>query len=381
MKKSRLYTAMSVLLILVLFSQLSLKANEQPKVEAQGAVLIEKETGRVLWEKNAHKPLAMASTTKIMTAILALELGNMDDTVTISKRAAAAPKVKMYLQVNEEIKLKSLLYALMMQSANDAAVAVAEHIGGTVEHFCFMMTQKARELGAYNTVFETPSGLDTENHRSTAYDMAQIARYAVSNQQFMDITNTRSISVASNKTTYNLVNKNRLLNEYEGANGIKTGFTGKAGYCFVGSAKRGDVHLLSVALTSGWGAKGKEQKWVDTKRILNYGFENYAIEEVIMQGEQVGVVDIIKSKTTEVGLYFDKSVVLPLTTQELESLEILPIYPLSIEAPISANVVIGKADIVVNGEVLETVDILTYNKADRHDFWTSLEKVLKQLIN
>ena len=160
------------------------KENKEPNPVAKSAVLIDAETGRILWGKNENEPLAMASTTKIMTAILAIEEGNLNDTVAVSKKATKAPPVKMFLKEGEEIKLKELLYALMMQSSNDAAVAIAEHISGDVEIFCNMMTEKAKQLGAKNTVFKTPNGLDSGDHHSTAYDMALIARYALKNKTF-----------------------------------------------------------------------------------------------------------------------------------------------------------------------------------------------------
>ena len=267
--------------ILAILLPLTAFAEEEIKVSAHGAILMDFETGRVLWEKNSKAPLAMASTTKIMTAIVALENGNLDDKVTVSKKAALAPEVKMHLSAGEEITLRDLLYALMLQSYNDSAVAIAEHISGDVASFCNQMTEKAKSLGAKDTVFETPNGLDAGDHHSTAYDLALITSYALKNEKFNEIINTSSYTAKSNLRSYDLYNKNRLLNEFQGANGVKTGFTGKAGHCFVGSAKRGDMQLISVVLASGWGTQGKEQKWIDTKRILSYGFEKYHYENII----------------------------------------------------------------------------------------------------
>ena len=189
---------------------------KQPKVNAQGAVLMDRKTGRILWEKNSDKPLAMASTTKIMTAVIALENSNLSDIVKVSKNAASAPPVKMYLKKDEEISMENLLYALMMQSSNDAAVAIAEYVGGSVDAFCDTMTQKAKQIGCKDTVFKTPNGLDSEDHHSTAADMALIARYALDNKDFFRIINTRQISFKSNMKSYDIVNKNRLLSEYKG---------------------------------------------------------------------------------------------------------------------------------------------------------------------
>lgn len=347
-----------------------------PTVEAQGAILMDFETGRVLWEKNARTPMAMASTTKIMTCIIALENGDLADTVTVSRRAAAAPKVKMNLQIGEKISLESLLYALMLQSSNDAAVAIAEHVGGTVENFCDMMTEKAKKIGANDTLFVTPNGLDAGDHHSTAYDMALITRYALKNQKFVDIINTKQININSNKKGYYVANKNRLLNEFEGANGVKTGFTGKAGQCFVGSANRDGLSLISVVFASGWGDRGKEQKWTDTKRILSYGFSAYEYEDIVDEKAAAGMFNIERSKTPKMSVYYSEGLTLPLTEAEKASLKVEIDLPETIRAPIVKDNKIGTAKIYINGEVYKEIDLLADGSAERHDLKTSLEKVL-----
>ncbi|MCL1924984.1 MAG: D-alanyl-D-alanine carboxypeptidase [Defluviitaleaceae bacterium] len=251
---------------------------ENIEVVANAAILLDADSGRVLWEKNAYEQLPMASTTKIMTAIVALENANIEDIVTISSLAASQPKVRMELKKGEEIKLEHLLYALMLNSFNDAAVAIAEYVSGSVEEFCNLMTIRAGEMGAYNTSFKTPSGLDAEGHFSTAYDMAIITKEALKNEEFIKIINTRNWEAESNKRSYSLVNKNRLLDEVQGAYGVKTGFTGLAGHCFVGSVKR-DLNLITVVLGSGH-AGNRKQKWLDTKELLNHGFKTFKNVEV-----------------------------------------------------------------------------------------------------
>jgi len=355
-------------------------AAAEPQVEAHGAILMDAASGRILWEKDAHKPLAMASTTKIMTAILAIEQGNLSDTVKVSRRAEIAPRVKMYLTEGEEISLSGLVHALMMQSSNDAAVAIAEHISGSVEEFCAAMTAKAKELGAHNTIFETPNGLDAENHQSTAYDMAMITRYALSNTMFLEIINTPNKTVTSSRTTYNIVNKNRLLHEFEGANGVKTGYTGKAGHCFVGAARRDGMQLISVVFASGWGAKGKEQKWIDTKRILNFGFDNFENEVVVSEGDNAGCLPITRSKTPVVQLYYADSVMLPLNTDGTDDAELIPHFPASMQAPITENQAVGEGRIYINDEYYASIPIYTTDAAVRHDLKTSMEKVLREFL-
>jgi len=347
---------------------------EKPDVNAHGAILMEAETGRILWGKNEHTPLPMASTTKIMTAVLAIESGRMNETVTVSKRAAAAPKVKMNLTAGEEIRLSNLMLALMLESSNDAAVAIAEHLGGTVEEFCRLMTEKAHELGAVNTIFETASGLDAGNHSSTPYDLAIITRYALNVPGFIELTNTRDANFSSNKRSYSFHNKNRLLNEFPGANGVKTGFTGKAGHCFVGAAKQDGMQLISVVLASGWGTEGRNQKWVDTKEILHYGFANFEFETLVSKAETAGFMPVTRTRSEDVPFVYENSVQAPMSKEESFSVEIDT--PTTLQAPINIGDALGVAKVYINSDLYATVPLIATGEAIRHDFKTSLEKVL-----
>lgn len=350
-------------------------------VDAQSAILMDYKTGRVLYSKNADEPLAMASTTKIMTAILAIENGNLEDTVKVSKNATKAPPVKMNLKENEEIKLKDLLYALILQSSNDAAVAIAEHISGTVETFCDNMTKKAKELGAKDTVFRTPNGLDSLDHHSTAYDMAVITRYALNNKQFMDIINKKQVSFKTNMSNYDIINKNRLLSEYEGANGVKTGYTGKAGHCFVGSATQNDMTLISVVLASGWGEKGKKQKWVDTKNILNYGFNNFSYESILSQNDCLDTISVIKGEKDNMPLYYEKDIILPLSKDEKEKISIKLDYIKSLQAPVKKDEKVGVANIYINDNLITQTNILTKEDINKKTFSSYINNIFKNWIN
>ena len=350
-----------------------------PDVNAQAAILMDAKTGRVLWEKNSDKPMAMASTTKIMTAILALESGKTNEIVTVSKTAAAAPKMKMHLSAGEKIRLYDLLLALMLESSNDAAVAIAEHLAGSVPAFCALMTQKAEEMGAKDTIFETPSGLDAGDHHSTAYDLAMITRYALNMPDFIQLTNTSNASFSSDKRSYSKVNKNRLLNEYPGGNGVKTGFTTKAGHCFVGAAKRDDMQLISVVLASGWGDKGRAQKWIDTKAVLNYGFENFKYETIVEERDQAGVMGITRSRTGEVKYVYAKSLTISLSPKD--NVEVKVVAPSSKLAPIAQGDILGTAEVYLNGQLYTSIDLLATESAARHDLKTSMEKVLNQWLS
>lgn len=368
-----------ILFFILIFSK-NIYANEaiieEPKVYADGAILIDSKTGRILWGKNEEKELSMASTTKIMTAILAIESGKLDEKVIVSKTATKAPEVKLHIQENEEFLLSDLLYPLMLESSNDVAIAISEHIYGSTENFCLEMTKKAKKLGAMNTIFKTPNGLDKEDHHSTAKDMAIIAKYAMENEIFVDIINTPNFTFNSNLKAYSVTNKNKLLTSYDGANGIKTGFTNMAGNCFVGSATRGNISLISVVLASGWGSQGREQKWIDTKEILNYGFQNYFYKDIIKSGEICGKINIDRSKTKEISVAYGKSFTILLNKEEERTLEIKTELFDTYMAPIVKGSTVGKTLIKVKGQIIGQIPIVTTKSCERHDLKTKIEDIL-----
>lgn len=352
-----------------------------PIVEARSAILMDLKSGRVLWEKDAHTKKAMASTTKIMTCIIALENGSLHDEVSVSAKAAAAPRVKLYIKKGETYRLEDLLYALMLQSSNDVAVAIAEHIGGSVEEFCKMMTEKAKEIGAENTSYQTANGLDAQDHYSTAYDLALITQYALQNPKFMEIINTREITISNVSgahRSFYLANANRFLTDYEGATGVKTGFTGQAGYCFVGAARQQDMHLVSVVLGSGW-YPHKNQKWVDTKAIMNYGFANFKPTEIILQNQKATSVPVLRGIYPDVELVYEKGFSLPLKKDDLITTKISS--PTSLEAPVLAGSKVGYGEVFVNGERYTRISLVALQNVERHDFMTSLQKILGQWMD
>lgn len=349
---------------------------EEPKVNAISAVVVDGDTGRILWGKNENKPMAMASTTKIMTALVALENSDITKETTVSKNTTLASPVKMHLSVGEKMTIEQLLYAMMLQSYNDSAVAVAEAVGGSVEKFCTMMNEKAKEIGCSDTVFETPNGLDKGNHHSTAEDMSKIGVYALKNQKLMEIMNTRNYTFKSSKTTYSFVNKDRLLSEYEGAIGMKTGFTGKAGHCFVGAANRGNITLVSVVLASGWGTAGKSRKWIDTKALLNYGFNNYKKYSIIDGSEKMNV-PIDKAEKEIVELKYDDSVDLLLSENEKANLKIENELPQNVTAPINYGDSVGVGKIYTGNTLLKTVKIISAENIEK----IGVEYNIKKLIN
>lgn len=358
-----------LLFLLFLFFAQPIFAQE-PTVAAQGAALIDGKTGRLLWGKNEDMPLAMASTTKIMTAILVLERGNLSETVTISKNAAKQPKVHMNLQEGEQWREKDLLSAMLLRSYNDAAVALAEHISGSVEAFCNEMTKKAQAIGAGDTVFGSPNGLDShltaEQHHSTAYDMALIGAYAMENQTFRELVAQEAIQVTDleGKHPCNVTNADRFLQEYQGALGIKTGYTNQAGHCFVGAAEREGVLLVSAVLGSGWGESGKQKKWTDTKALMEYGFAAFHPYRALRAGERCGEVSVTDSPTEQVQTVLAEGYTAVFSEEEIRRLRITAELPRSLAAPVETGERLGQAVLWLDGERLAAVDLLAAEQAE-----------------
>lgn len=261
------------------------EAHKGPANTAHAAIVYENTTKTVLYAKNEHTPRAPASLTKIMTALLALENGCLDDTVTVSPLAAKLWGSSAHLRPGQEFTLQDLLYGMLLPSGNDAAVAVAEHIGGSLAEFVRMMNDRARELGAERTHFANPHGLDKPDHYSTAFDMAMLSRVALLYPHFADMVQTRSYTPDGHRTWSNT---NKLLWSYEGAEGIKTGTTGQAGNCLAAAASRQGMQLIVVVL-------GSSNRWRDTVRLLEYGFDNFAVINVAEKGVPLAQINLRRS--------------------------------------------------------------------------------------
>lgn len=342
-------------------------------LHALSALLMDASNNRVLYEKNGYERMAMASTTKIMTCIVALENGEPDNVVTVSSYAAGMPDVQLNIRKGEQYYLGDLLYSLMLESHNDSAAAIAEYIGGSVEGFAIMMNDKARELGCEDTNFITPNGLDAEGHYTTARDLAVIAAYAIKNEKFIQITNTSSHTfreITKGKTLM-VTNKNRFLYMMEGAIGVKTGFTGDAGYCFVGAIKRPDMTLISVVLGCGW-PPNKSLKWRDTKELMSYGIDNYELKQIyrpikfepvaVWQGQQRYAI-------------LDMDADLTLLMRDDESVKIVYHLPNVLKAPVKADVKVGKASYYIDGNLYAEVPIYTTEDILKIDFMYCIQKI------
>ncbi|GFN30599.1 D-alanyl-D-alanine carboxypeptidase family protein [Paenibacillus xylaniclasticus] len=249
---------------------------------AKGAALIDVASGRILYTKNGDEPMRIASLTKIMTAIVAIEHGDLNDKVKVSVRAAGKEGSSIYLRAGEVMKLEDMLYGLMLRSGNDAATAIAEHVGGTVEGFVKLMNEKAEWIGLTNTQFMNPSGLDEDGHYSTANDLAKLTAYALHNPTFAQIVKTR-VKKAPNPNDpwdYEWTNKNKMLSLYDGADGVKTGYTKTALRCLVSSATRGGQQLAAVTIND-------RNDWVDHHNMLDWGFKHYSLKIIAKQGQPI----------------------------------------------------------------------------------------------
>lgn len=321
-----------------------LSGTNPPVLNAMAAVLIEESSGRVLYSKSATEKRSIASTTKIMTALTALENGDLEDVVTVSKKAASIGGSTIGLRAGEKYTLKEMLYMLLMISANDSAIAIAEHIGGTVENFAEMMNKRAVSLGAVNSKFVTPHGLDRENQYSTAYDVALITREALKNPIFADIVSTVSSSIPG----HNLYNTNELLGSYRGMDGVKTGYTGKAGRCLVTTAKREGMRLISVIL----GSPTRNARADATRKLLDYGFDNFSMHRLRKSCEIYARVPVYRGVKDHVSLMVEQDIVLPLTEAEMENIKEEKLVPGMLNAPVYGGVESGFVEYRLNGEVL-----------------------------
>jgi len=282
MKRMILFALALLLLIPVWSTPLSVEAAPSVSTHAESAALIDVSSGRILYSSQGDKSMRIASLTKIMTAIVAIEHGKLSDQVTISRNAAGKEGSSIYLKLGEEMSLQHLLYGMMLRSGNDAATAIAEHVGGSVEGFAYMMNEKARLIGMEHSSFKNPSGLDEEGHYSTANDMAKLTAYALRNPVFREIVKTKVKKAPNPNETwdYTWMNKNKMLNLYDGADGVKTGYTKIAKRCLVSSATRNGQQLAVVTLND-------PDDWADHTKLLDYGFKNFPLHPLVNKGDVI----------------------------------------------------------------------------------------------
>lgn len=353
---------------------------DELKLSAKSALLLDATSNRVLYEKDGFNEMPMASTTKIMTCILALENGNLDDVVTFSQKAASMPDVQLKANAGDFFTLRDLLYSLMLESHNDTAVAIAEHIGGSVEGFASMMNAKAEELGLEHTHFVTPNGLDADAHYTTAYDLAVLASYAIKNEDFIDITNTPSwtFKTIDQKKSYAVSNKDKFLYMMEGAFGIKTGFTSKAGYCFVGALRRGDRTYISVVLASGW-PPHKGYKWKDTQALMNYGIKYFDFQNLEKYTKSIPEIPVKNGQESLIQLTTE-DIHLPVLMKATDKVYVEYSVPSFVEAPIKSGSKIGSLRYYINDVFFKEYPIYSSNTVEKIDYRFCLKEIFSKLI-
>lgn len=337
---------------------------ENLKLNSRIGLIFDRNSKRILYEKNGLKQVPMASTTKIMTAIVVLENSELNDVVTISKKAAGTGGSRLGLRTNDKITVHDLLYGLMLKSGNDAAVALAEHVGGGIEEFADMMNKKAKELGLINSHFITPHGLDKEKHYTTAYELACMADYALKIPKFKEIVSSKNYNITINARSNLIGNTNELLGNLNGVYGVKTGFTNEAGRCLVTACKREDLDIITVVL----GADTKKHRTSDSIKLIEYAYKNYEvidiekkIKEQFENWKQLNCnrIYINKAKQEKIDLDIESlgysKIAIKKTDIDNIKMEINSLYYL--EAPVEKGRIIGNAKIQINGETIANLNI------------------------
>lgn len=359
---------------------------EEPNINSRSAVIYDRTTKKVIWGKKENEVRAMASTTKIMTAIVVLENSNLNDIVTISKKAANTGGSRLKINTGDKISVNDLLYGLMLKSGNDAAVALAEYSAGSIEGFADMMNKKAKEIGLKNTNFVTPHGLDNDEHFTTAYELAILTDYALSNEKFSNIVSTKQTTINVNGTSRVISNTNELLGNLNGVDGVKTGFTGNAGRCLVTSCTRNGNQIITVVL----GADTKKQRTSDSIKLIEYAFKNYErvnIEEIAQKEfenwKQINqkriYINKAKKQNIELTLKEIENKILPLKIGEQKDIKIEINCIYEYEAPVYKNTKIGNLIIKNKDEIIEIVDIVNKNTVEKNSVFDYMLNFLHKI--
>lgn len=364
MKKSLFFTIVGMLIICNILCSLNSSytirgVNAQELSSAKGMCVIEKNTGEVLYSKNMDLRLANASTTKVVTAITVIEnCKNLDETITVSDLSIGVEGTSIYLRKNEQIKVRDLLYGLMLRSGNDSACALACHVGGSLENFVGMMNNMVNKLGLKNSHFMNPHGLDEEGHYTSAYDLARITAYALNNPTFKEIVSTKQhvIPQTNVSETRYLTNKNKLLNSLTGCVGVKTGYTNKAGRCLVSACERGGMTLVCVVLNCG-------PMFEESANLMLKGFNEYNYAKVVDKDEIIYNEYYVNNERGILNLKANESYYFPILKGKEK--DVLMKYSLKeFKGDIKEGEEIGEINIFVNNHLQKTIKLYTINKID-----------------
>ena len=352
------------------------QTKDEPILNSRIAVAYDRKSGEVIWGKDENKRTAMASTTKIMTAIVTLENCDLNQIVTISKKSAGTGGSRLGLKTDDKITMNDLLYGLMLKSGNDAAVAIAETVGGSVEGFAELMNAKAKELKLENTHYVTPHGLDDPEHYTTAVELAKLADYALQNKIFAKIVNTKNYTVTINGYPKAISNTNELLGYLEGVNGVKTGFTNNAGRCLVTSINRNGFEIITVILQ----ADTKKFRTSDSIKLIEYIYKNYEpvnIKEIVNEqfkkwcSINTSRIQINKCKSNNLELYIDNldNDIIPIKKTDKDKIQIEVNNLFYFEAPLQQNTIIGTMKVNLDGKTLDVIEIKNKNTIPKKDIW------------
>ena len=363
------------------------QTKDEPTLNSRIAVAYDRKSGEVIWGKDEHKRTAMASTTKIMTAIVTLENCDLTQTVTISKKSAGTGGSRLGLKADDKITMNDLLYGLMLKSGNDAAVAIAETVGGSVEGFAELMNEKAKELKLENTHYVTPHGLDDPEHYTTAVELAKLADYALQNETFAKIVNTKNYTVTINGYPKSISNTNELLGYLEGVNGVKTGFTNNAGRCLVTSVNRNGFEIITVILQ----ADTKKFRTADSIKLIEYIYKNYEpvnIKEIVDEqfkrwcSINTSRIQINKCKNNNLELYIDNldNDVVPIKKTDKDKIQIEVNNLFYFEAQLQQNTIIGTIKVNLDGKTVDVIEIKNKNTIQKKDILDYF-KIFAQSLN
>lgn len=345
-----------------------------PNMTATSAVVIEAKTGHIIYQRDAHRKMFPASTTKMMTLITALEYGNLDEIVTVSNNASGAEGSTLWLEVGEKIPLGDLLSGMMMISGNDAAIAIAEHVDGSVPKFAAHMTKRAKELGAKDTNFTNANGLPDENHYTTAYDLAILAAYGYSLDHFEEIVSTKEkIFPWVHDPAHLLRNENQMLWLYQGGNGVKTGYTDAAGRCLISASNRNGVQLIAVVLDSVY-------MWNDSIALLDYGFSKVENSTLIRSNETVDNVPIISGRKHTMPVKTTDEIVMPVFKDDNEAYKINYDIPSFLRAPIKKGDTVGKVRVLCDGQEVAETNVVATSDVEQKSFFKMILNAIQSFF-
>lgn len=373
-------TSLCVALMLTVLFPVKVKALSADSITAPSAVLMETTTGKILFEKNPHEKRPCASVTKVMTLLLvfeAIDSGklSLDDTITASEHASSMGGSDIWLEPGETMSADDMIKATVVASANDAAVALAEHISGSEEAFVEQMNRRAKELKMNDTVFKNCNGLDEDGHVTSAYDVAVMSRELMKHEKIFDYTSIWLDSLRDGKTQ--IVNTNKLLKTYNGITGLKTGTTNDAGCCMSASAKRGDVSLVSVVL----GCKTGKERFADAAALLDYGFANISVKELKLPDDMPSQIKVDGGMEDEVNLNCDVSSNVVVDKSKSVEIKTSVDLPESVSAPIAENQKLGTLTFTIDGKPVKTCDITASSDIEAISFGSVLGVLFNSLIS